>query len=218
MKNKKTMVGVALGAVLGAALGTAAAVALSSRASAADLRRGGYQAPYVAAPMVYSWMGPYLGGNIGYQWGSTTNNPTNPSGVAGGVQAGYNWQNGQFVFGAETDIQLSAADDTFAPWKFSNPWFGTLRGRAGIAFNNVLFYVTGGLAYGGVTGEWMGLSESKTHLGWTVGGGAEFGITQNWSAKIEYLYIDLADRGYSITATNNGLESSLVRLGVNYRF
>ena len=57
-------------------------------------------------------------------------------------------QFGQFVFGAETDLQVSGADDTFASWKFSNPWFGTLRGRAGVAMNNVMFYGTLGLAYG----------------------------------------------------------------------
>ena len=61
------------------------------------------------------------------------NNPTEPSGIVGGVQAGYNLQSGQFVFGGEADINLSGADDTFAPWKFSNPWFGTVRGRAGVA-------------------------------------------------------------------------------------
>jgi outer membrane immunogenic protein len=195
-------------------------VAMAGAAAAADLPPGTYRAPYApySAPSVYSWMGPYIGGNIGYQWGSTTNNPTNPAGVAGGLQAGYNWQTGQFVLGAEADIQLSAADDTFAPWKFSNPWFGTVRGRAGVVFNNVLIYGTGGLAYGGLEGSSFGLSESKTHLGWTVGGGVEFGIAPNWSAKVEYLYLDLADRGYSITGVNNGLESSLLRLGLNYRF
>ena len=58
------------------------------------------------------------------------------------MQAGYNGQYGQFVFGGETDMQVSDADDTFAPWKFSNPWFGTLRARAGFAMNNMLFYGT----------------------------------------------------------------------------
>ena len=67
----------------------------------------------------------------GYEWGKVTNFSGDPSGIAGGGQLGYNWQVGQFVFGAETDIQVSGADDTFAPWKFSNPWFGTLCGRAG---------------------------------------------------------------------------------------
>jgi outer membrane immunogenic protein len=107
---------------------------VSSAALAADVMP--YSGP--ARSGGYYWQGPYVGANLGYQWGSTTNDPTNPSGVAGGLQGGYNWQVGQFVFGGETDIQLSTADDVFAPWKFSNPWFGTLRLRAGLAMNNVL--------------------------------------------------------------------------------
>lgn len=192
---------------------------MAGTATAADLQRR-YNNPYGAPPVVaaYSWMGPYIGGNLGYEWGSTTNNPTSPSGVAGGVQLGYNWQTGQFVLGGEADIQLSAVDDVFAPWKFSNPWFGTLRGRAGVAFNNVLVYGTGGLAYGGLRGELNGLSETKTHLGWTLGAGVEVGFAPNWSAKVEYLYLDLTDRSYSITGTENGLHANLLRLGVNYRF
>ncbi|MEI7805413.1 MAG: outer membrane protein [Hyphomicrobiales bacterium] len=198
-----------------------AAVAMTVAAGAAiaaDLPRS--QAPYynAPAPNTYNWTGPYVGGNLGYQWGSTTHNPTNPSGLEGGLQAGYNWQSGQFVFGGETDIQISGADDTFAPWKFSNPWFGTLRGRAGVALNNILFYGTFGLAYGGVKGEVAGLAESKSHIGWTAGGGMEVGLTPNWSAKAEYLYIDLSDRNYSVTGAANGVESNILRFGVNYRF
>jgi outer membrane immunogenic protein len=197
----------------------AAAMTLAAgAATAADLPRS--QTPYYSAPApnTYNWSGPYIGGNVGYQWGTTTNNTTNPSGLEGGLQAGYNWQSGQFVFGGETDIQISGADDTFAPWKFSNPWFGTLRGRAGVALNNILFYGTLGLAYGSVKGEVSGLSETKTHVGWTAGGGMEVGLTPNWSAKAEYLYIDLSNRAYSVTGANNGLESSILRFGVNYRF
>lgn len=198
-------------------LGAAAAAIAAGSANAADLPYRQYSAP-PAPYAVYSWVGPYLGFNVGYQWGGTTNNPTDPSGVLGGIQAGYNFQFNQFVVGVETDIQLSGAEDTFAPWKFSNPWFGTLRGRVGYAMNNVLFYGTGGLAYGGLKGESFWLSESHTHLGWTVGLGLELGITQNWSAKAEYLYVDLTDKAYTITGTNNGLESNILRFGVNYRF
>lgn len=198
--------------------GAAVAITLAvNAAGAADIPR----APYYTAPApigAYSWTGPYLGVNLGYQWGYTSNNPTRPSGMAGGIQAGYNWQSGQFVFGGETDLSFSAAEDVFAPWKFSNPWFGTLRGRAGFALNNILFYGTAGFAYGGVRGQNATLSESKTHIGWTAGVGMEVGLTPNWSARVEYLYIDLADRGYATTGTSNGLESSLLRLGVNYRF
>jgi outer membrane immunogenic protein len=122
------------------------------------------------------------------------------------------------VFGGETDIQASGADDTFAPWKFSNPWFGTLRARAGFAMNNILIYGTLGLAYGELRGEVPGLDESKTELGWTGGLGMEVGFAPNWSAKVEYLYMDLGDRAFSVTGMDNGLQANILRFGVNYHF
>jgi outer membrane immunogenic protein len=197
---------------------TAASIAACA-AFAADLPRG--SAPYYSAPAatdLYNWSGPYAGLNVGYEWGRITNTSGSPSGFAGGGQAGYNWQSGQFVFGGETDLQITGADDTFAPYEFSNPWFGTLRGRAGVAFNNVLLYATLGLAYGGVKGQFWGLDETKTEFGWTGGIGAEYGFTPNWSAKIEYLYMDLASQTFSITGTADGLHANLVRLGLNYHF
>jgi outer membrane immunogenic protein len=192
---------------------------LTVSAQAADLPYGS-RAPYtVNQPLnAYSWAGPYLGGNIGYGWGSIDNNPTRPSGFVGGVQGGYNWQNGPFVFGLEADIQASAANDTFAPWKFSNPWFGTVRGRVGYALNNVLFYGIGGLAFGELRGQTFGLTESHTTAGWTAGVGAEFGFAQNWTARIEYLYVDLSDSRFAITGLPNGYQFGLARVGVNYRF
>lgn len=169
----------------------------------------------------YFWQGPYVGANLGYQWSSISNNPTRPNGFTGGIQAGYNWQAQQFVFGAETDLQLSGADDVFAPWKFSNPWFGTLRGRAGFLLNNnTLFYATAGLAYGSLRAQSTvtGVTETRIHPGIAVGIGAEMALTGNWSAKIEYLYVNLYDRGYSLTGVNNGMDASVLRMGVNYRF
>lgn len=199
------------------AMTVASLVVAAGTATAADLPRS--SAPfYSPAPAVYNWGGAYAGLNVGYEWGRITNSSVSPSGLEGGLQAGYNWQNGQFVFGGETDIQISGADDTFAPYKFSNPWFGTLRGRAGYAMNNVLFYGTFGLAYGQLKGNLAGLDESKTHTGWTGGLGMEVGFTPNWSAKIEYLYMDLSNRAYSITGTSNGFESNMVRFGINYHF
>ena len=196
----------------------AIAAALAGTAEAADLPARG-PAPYYPAPATYyNWGGFYAGANVGYEWGHVTNSSMDPAGVFGGGQVGYNWQIGQFVFGAETDIQASAADDTFAPWKLSNPWFGTLRGRAGVALNNILFYGTAGLAYGGLTGERGGIDEDKTLVGWTAGAGMEVGLTPRWSAKAEYLYMDLGDRSYTITGVNNGFTSNMLRLGINYHF
>jgi outer membrane immunogenic protein len=177
--------------------------------------------PYVVPPQpidCYNWFGPYIGGTLGWEWGTVSNNPTKPSGVAGGVQAGYNWQNGPWVFGAEGDIQVTGAEDTFAPWKFSNPWFSTLRGRAGYTYSNILFYGTAGLAFGELRGETFGLAESHVSAGWTVGFGTEFGLAPNWSAKIEYLYVDLASNPFSITGVSNGFRFGEIRAGVNYHF
>jgi outer membrane immunogenic protein len=202
-------------------LGAVALVAVGGTVSvrAADLPYGS-RTPYtVNQPLnVYSWAGPYLGASLGYQWGSVEGSVTKPQGFSGGVQAGYNWQSGPLVFGVEGDLQATAADDTFAPWKFSNPWFGTLRGRAGYAINNILFYGTGGLAFGELRGETFGLSESHTTAGWTAGVGAEFGLSKNWSGKIEYLYVDLAESAFSITGMSNGTRFGVVRAGVNYHF
>lgn len=203
--------------------GAAALVAAgySMPAQAADL---GYQpprAPYtVYQPLnAWSWAGPYIGGNIGYAWGSVDNALPQPSGISGGVQGGYNWQFGSpVVVGIEGDLQATGAEDTFAPYKFSNPWFGTVRGRIGYACNNILFYGTAGLAFGELQAETFGLSESHTSAGWTAGVGAEFGLSANWSAKVEYLYVDLSDQRFSVTGVSNGYDFGLVRAGVNYHF
>jgi outer membrane immunogenic protein len=204
---------VALAAMGMALLGFAAS------AEAADLYAP--RAPYtVNQPLnAYSWAGPYLGGNLGYEWGSVRNNPTKPSGFAGGAQAGYNWQMGHWVFGVEGDIEGTAAEDTFAPWKFSNPWFGTLRGRAGYVISNVMFYGTGGLAFGELTGQTFGLSESHATVGWTAGVGAEVGLAPHWSAKIEYLYVDLSSSQFvTVTGLSNGYRFGTLRAGLNYHF
>ena len=188
-----------------------------SAAQAADFNRSTTAASLFDAD---SWARPYLGGNLGYNWGSVDNNPTKPSGFTGGFQAGYNLKTntGPWVFGLEGDLQATRADDTFAPWKFSNPWFGTVRGRAGYALGNILFYGTAGLAFGELRGETFGLSESHTTAGWTAGVGAEFLFAPNWSAKIEYLYVDLANSHFATTGVANGYRFGTVRAGVNYHF
>ena len=177
-----------------------------------------YGAP--ARPGGYIWQGPYVGANLGYQWSSINNNAASPNGVAGGVQAGYNVQYGQFVFGGETDLQVTGADGTFAPWKFSNPWFGTLRARAGLAMSSVLFYGTVGLAYGtlDMKNTLTGVSESHTGPGWAGGAGVEVGLMGHWTARAEYLYVDLSSSSFVLDGANHGIQSNLLRLGVNYRF
>jgi outer membrane immunogenic protein len=202
-----------------AILAATMAALTAGMAFAADLPRG--PVPYystTAAPAGYRWAGWYAGLNIGYEWADVRNSAAHPRGIAGGAQAGYNWQFGQFVLGGETDLQFTGANDTFAPWKFSNPWFGTLRARVGYAMNNILFFGTGGLAYGDVKAENLGANETHTMLGWAAGAGMEVGLTPNWSAKAEYLYMDLGNHTYTLTGNDLGLRASILRLGVNYHF
>ena len=196
----------------------AAAIAMNAgSAMAADMQRPAYYAP-TATPIAYSWVGPYAGLNLGYQWGSVTSSATDPSGIFGGGQIGYNWQTGRWVYGAETDLQLSGADDTGGGVQFENPWWGTTRGRVGYAWNAFLFYGTLGVAYGDVKARTAGLSETRTQFGWAAGLGVEVGLNRAWSAKAEYLYTDLGDRNFGITGTSSGLWSNMLRLGVNYHF
>jgi outer membrane immunogenic protein len=165
--------------------GAAVATALTASAAAA----AGSPAPYTAL----SWMGPYLG--------ALGNSDADPSGSFGGGQAGYSRQAGQFVFGSEADPPFSNAGNTFANYKFSNPWFGMLRGRSGLALSNILFYGTLGLAYG--RGQ-AGVTENNLLTGPAVGFGLEVGLTKNWPAKAGYLYIDFGGVTDDPIGTSNG--------------
>jgi outer membrane immunogenic protein len=178
--------------------------------------------PYAPPPALLPclWLGAYVGANAGFQWASNIGGASQ-SGFTGGIQGGYNWQSGPWVYGVEADFNLSSASGTFADYQFSNPWFGTLRGRAGYAINNVFFYGTAGLAVGIGTVARNGLSDSSGHLGWTIGAGVEFGLaplglSPNWSTKVEYLYVGLS-QGAVLPASVN-FPSNLLRVGVNYHF
>ena len=209
-------------ALLAATAITASAVAIMASASIAHAND--YYAPRrpytVNQPLnAYSWAGPYLGGNIGFQWGSVGSAPSSPSGFAGGIQGGYNYQaGGPIVLGIEADIQFSDANDRFASYKFSNPWFGTVRGRLGYAMNNLLVYATGGLAFGKLRLDAPNGSQSATNTGFTIGAGVEVDVYQNWTAKVEYIYVDLARDNFSLINGSHDYNFGMVRLGVNYHF
>jgi outer membrane immunogenic protein len=115
------------------------------------------------------------------------------------------------------------------------PWFGTFRGRLGFTpADRWLVYVTGGLAYGEVTtsetlnvnGAVVAFSTDRTKLGWTVGGGVEAALWSNWTAKLEYLYIDFGTVNDALigiapvtpVVTSSHVTDQIVRVGLNYRF
>jgi outer membrane immunogenic protein len=198
-----------------------ALLASASVSFAGDLpiqRRPNYVQQDIATSL-FNWSGFYVGGNAGYGWGSAIGG--DPSGFLGGFQAGYNFQvSPRAVFGFETDISFTSIDDTSGAAKFGVDYLGTLRARVGYSVDRVMFYVTGGAAYGQGQLDVGGLSNKQFHWGWTLGAGVEAAVTQNVSAKVEYLYVDLSDQTYqSILGPRSvGYNTSLIRGGLNYRF
>jgi outer membrane immunogenic protein len=188
----------------------------------------------------YNWTGVYIGFNAGYGFATASATATfagisgssseDLSGFVGGGQVGGNYQIGSVVVGLEADFDYSAQSKTTTLGIFSAtdsiPWIGTLRGRLGYALDRVLIYATAGGAEGKfsstVSASGFGsISGSKTHGAWTVGGGAEVGLTENLSARLEYLYLDtgninLATAG-ALTVTGR-VQDNLIRAGLNWRF
>ncbi len=205
------------------------ALAAVTTASAADMGRRQAmptKAPMYAAP--YNWTGFYVGINGGGGWGRsefTAPFPTGSFDTSGGLvggTVGYNWQMGQLVFGLEGDIDWSGIKGSAAcvgtTCETRNDWLGTARGRIGYAFDRFLPYITGGAAFGNVKNTVAGIgSTDQSNVGWTIGGGLEASIAGPWSAKVEYLYVDLGDSG-SVLGSTADFRSNVVRAGLNYRF
>jgi len=204
-------------------------------ASAADLSVAPlYKAPPPAMAPAYNWSGFYLGINGGGGWGHSNWDASatriNTSGGLVGGTAGYNWQLGNAVLGIEGDIDWAnlkgTNTSTLCPLgcSTSDTWLSTVRGRAGYAFGNVLPYVTGGLAVGDIRAATPGfVGATNTSAGWTAGAGLEVGLTGNWSAKAEYLYVDLGRFNCGVNCNglptdNVSMHDNVVRAGVNYRF
>jgi outer membrane immunogenic protein len=242
--KKSLLAGVSLGAL-----------ALASGAQAADMApRPAYKAP--GAIPVWSWAGFYVGANVGvagartnisnpslnyfFPFGSTVD--SNKTGVIGGVQAGYNWQFDNLVVGVEGDISVASLNRTTSPGAiaFAGDTFngnmtalGTVRGRVGWAFDRVLVYGTGGVAFANLKDEYNSpnfpppftASATSSVTGWTAGGGIEYALFGNWTAKIEYLHVGFPSRSATAspippTTYTFAFKDSLDigRVGINYKF
>jgi outer membrane immunogenic protein len=225
-------------------LSTVALLGLVGAAAAADLPARAAPPAYAAVP-AFTWTGFYFGAHGGYMWSDTDVKLTHVEGVLlpydvgngvfprshkldrdagfGGVQAGYNFQSGMFVFGVEADIawfgdqnrtEFNVIDPTPYP-PFAGAFIGstyhseletlgTVRARFGVTYDRALFFVSGGFAGGEVENSYRltipmlpyntTWSNSDTEWGWAVGGGVEYALTNNISLKADYLYYDLGDR------------------------
>jgi outer membrane immunogenic protein len=199
-------------------------------ASAADLPR--HQAMPAKAPVYvpppYNWTGFYVGINGGGGFGrSEYSSPLSTSfdtsgGLVGGT-IGYNYQMGQVVLGVEGDGDWSgirgSATCGVTTCDTHNHWLATARGRLGYAIDRFMPYVTGGAAFGDIKTSIAGIGDATTtRTGWTAGGGLEAAIAGPWTAKIEYLHVDLGNADTALPGTSANFRSEIVRAGVNYRF
>lgn len=230
-------------------LATSALVAMSAAAVAADLpNRKVAPAPVYAAP-IFTWTGFYAGAQLGWQqqndkwdsvWvdGSAAYGTRKNDSLIGGVHAGYNHQIGALVLGVEADAELANAKPKHRDYFEGYAWGynakigpqGSLRARVGYAIDKALIYATGGLAIANVSHTFyddyypFALKHSETKVGWTLGAGLEYALTNNWSTRVEYRYTDLGKAKSNNSATDwasletNKLTSHAVRIGLTYKF
>ena len=221
----------------GAALGAAA---FGTPVSAADMA---VKSPAMNAA-VYNWTGFYVGGHVGYGDGSLGPD-TNPlplqgvffphtvTGGIGGFQVGYNHQfANRFVLGVEADATFVGPIDLprrrLGPFNSSIDYVGTVRGRAGYSFGTWMPYITGGFAWGHSqvrVNDAAGnvISEpGQYQTGWTVGADAEFALSGNWTAKLEYDYVDLSRRtlglnDFGMPGVSIEPRLQMLKFGLNYQ-
>ena len=201
---------------------------------------GGFKWPTRPPSDRYNWSGFYLGLNAGGAFGINTMTASGGGGSAsvkepgflGGAQVGANYQTGPVVWGFEADYDASTQNKSLPAGILTGstsqtPWFATLRGRVGMAFDRTLVYGTAG----GAAGELRSIvnipagttSTTVTYGTWIAGAGVEYGITDNLSARVEYLYLDKNNIATGVigppaTQITTHLQDNLVRAGLNYRF
>jgi outer membrane immunogenic protein len=224
----------------------AAVLALAGPLWAADLPQ---PAPPPLAPVayipvvapVYNWGGIYYGINGGYGFGKTDwTNPLVASGSTGnfnvsgyvvGATVGANYQMDALVLGVEGDLDFDDIQGTNnSPFctltcETKNTWLGTARGRVGYAADRVLFYGTAGGAFGNIESGVSGNLGTQTKAGWTAGAGVEAAFADHWTARAEYLFVDLQSGTCSSAGTCGvpagdtvKFSTNLIRLGIDYKF
>jgi outer membrane immunogenic protein len=202
-----------------------------------------------AQPAAAQFAGPNVSGNLDGVFGALSqqtvvipssspppcvecgDGSSNLRGLMGGLGLGYNWQAGHWVYGLAADFSLGdskgSASDCGIPLHECGGALrslGTARAVVGWSFGTWMSFATGGYAYGDVHAydAFYGGSGNKYRSGWTIGGGIEAILSGPWSAKLEYLYVDLGnDHIYDLipgVPEHVNTTASVIRLGLNYRF
>ena len=176
---------------------------------------------YNPAP-AFTWTGGYLGGIVGYGWGAPQSGGKqwDADGFVGGVFGGYNFQpSSNVVLGVESDITGTGMAGKKAGVKMTDYWNGTIRARAGLAFDRFLAYGTGGLALGNLEVKIPGSNDTALRAGYTLGAGVEAALTNTVIGRVEYRYTDFgADKYATAPKTRASFSSSQVLVGVGVKF
>ncbi|HEX5210337.1 MAG TPA: outer membrane protein [Pseudolabrys sp.] len=227
------------------AAGAVLALLAATPAGAADLsHRMPVKAPIAPPPL--TWTGCHVGVHSGYGWSASdwSGAPpadTNPKGFVGGAQLGCDYQMSNWVIGLSgawswADMHDNPiVSDGLSSAEFSSRtrWIATATARAGFAWDRALIYATGGAAFANNKYDFTGLtgipagavgSATETRAGWVAGGGLEYALAPNWSAALEYNYMDLGTKTVQLTGNGIFLPTDIkqtiqtVTLGLNYRF
>ena len=213
--------------------GIAAAGLLSGSALASDLpaKAPVYTAPI--APPPYNWSGLYVGANFGGGWSNgSLNIPGNNlygglSEFIGGVQAGYNFQAGHFLFGVEGEFDGAGFAHPVLPAPtlglVDQRWIGTVAGRVGLVNDRWLLFAKlgGGWVNSNATLNLPGTvwNGSSTSSGWLAGAGIEYGFKSHWTVKLEYDYLGLSNwNSPTVPAVALNRDLQMVKAGINYKF
>ncbi len=227
------------------AIGTAVCICSAHAADLPMAPRPAPMAPAAYEPPAYNWSGFYLGGHVGGGFANSswndpitglTNDTFKSSGFLGGAQAGFNAQFNWLVVGLEGDfswtgLKGSGTDSIGDKINTNVDWTSTVTGRVGAAFDRLLVYGKGGLAIANDQSSFTDFggnisnNPSLTRTGWTVGGGLEYGLNKNWSAKVEYDYLNFGNQTLNFTtplvgnvSSNANLNVQEVKAGLNFRF
>jgi len=207
-----------------------AVLSMASAASAADLLVQQPSMPgFVDMGSSGGWDGAYVGGFVGYGWGTATDdsglfilgNDMDLSGWTAGATLGANFTVAQgFVLGAAGDIAWAGIGGFEAPAQDVDiNWTGSLRGKAGFDGGAFMPYLTAGLAFAGATASNGPTDSTQMHFGWTAGAGVEVAVADQISLDLQYRYSDYGTATYDLpTNPELDLNTHSVTAGVNFKF
>jgi outer membrane immunogenic protein len=244
--NSRAFVGgvaIAAGSIVSICISTRLCIGSAQAADLPPARRPAAVAPVAYAPPVYNWSGIYVGGNLGAGFAHSSwsdpftgaDNTFNKTGFIGGGQIGANWQIDALVLGIEGDfdwtgLKGSTHDSLANTINTDTQWTSTVTGRIGAAFDRLLVYAKGGVAFAhdkDSLNDTFGntATASLTRTGWTAGAGLEYAFAPNWTARIEYDYLGFGNETLNLStpttpaySTNTSLNVQEVKAGINFKF